>query len=35
MADPGLGAVRADAAERRLHSLLLLLPVVPVGLQER
>lgn len=32
LSDPGLGAFRADAAERGLHSLLLLLPLVPAGL---
>ena len=34
-ADPGLGALRADAPERRLHPLLLLLPLVPAWLQKR
>lgn len=31
----GLGNVRADAPARRLHALLLLLPLVPAGLQAR
>ena len=33
--DPGPGAVRAHAAERGLHTLLLLLPLVPARLQAR
>jgi len=32
--DPRLRDVRPDGLERRLHALLLLLPVVPAGLQE-
>lgn len=33
--DPGFGTFRANASERRLHPLLLLLPLVSPGLQAR